>query len=466
MCCPKPSPTSITPISSRNASARIFSVGCRSTKSPIFPANTSITATLRIMAVTITHRSRAIPTAVITESSEKTTSRTRICASTAAIAGAAVPFVPSSASGPSSLACISCADLPTRNRPPAIRIRSRPEISFPRTEKSGAVSPISQESVNRAIQGLESAEGCMGPSETKVGVYPGQPGERKIALTGCALRAGASPGPGELPMRPMFRAPALFCAALLFMPVVAESGTDQPDLQRPLAWMIAAQNPDGSWGEDVHSQNPDVATTALAGIALLRLGHTGSRGEFQANTRRAVEYVVAAVERAPANEIAVQAPGTLPQRKLGRNIDTYVAAQFLSEALPTLPRGLRGRTEAALANCVRRIERAQGADGSFAKDGWAPLLSSAFAANGLHAAASVGAVVNATKLARADANLMNKYDERTGSFDSRESAGVDLYSAAASVVAAARVQAATPGSPPADPEMQRKASAVNKGATP
>src|SRR2546427_100991 len=139
--------------------------------------------------------------------------------------------------------------------------------------------------------------------------------------------------------------------------------------------MITGQNSDGSWGAEVHSQSPDVATTSIAGIALLRMGHTGSRGEFQANTRRAVEYVMGAVERAPADQIAVQDPGTLPQRKLGRNIDTYVAAQFLSEALPTLPSGLRGRAEAALANCVRRIERAQTADGSFAKDGWAPQLS-------------------------------------------------------------------------------------------
>src|SRR5256885_9354765 len=265
-------------------------------------------------------------------------------------------------------------------------------------------------------------------------------------------------------MRPMFRAPALFCAALLFMPVVAESGTDQPDVQRPLAWMIAAQNPDGSWGEEPPCRTPDVATTALAGVALLRLGHTGSRGEFQANTRRAVEYVVAAVERAPANEIAVQDPGTLPQRKLGRNIDTYVAAQFLSEALPTLPRGMRGRAEAALANCVRRIERAQAADGSFAKDGWAPLLSSAFAANGLHAAASAGVAVDPRKLARADANLMGKYDERTKNFDIRESAGVPLYSAAASAIASARVQEAKPGSEEASGEMQRKAKAVAAGA--
>ncbi|HWE23656.1 MAG TPA: hypothetical protein VG496_06915 [Myxococcales bacterium] len=235
-------------------------------------------------------------------------------------------------------------------------------------------------------------------------------------------------------------------------------------MQRPLAWLVAAQNSDGSWGEDAHSQRPDVATTSLAGIALLRLGHTGSRGQFQENTRRAVEYVVAAVERTPQDEIAIQGPGTLPQRKLGRNIDTYVAAQFLSEVLPTLPRDLAGPAETALASCVRRIERAQAADGSFAKDGWAPLLSSAFAANGLHAAAKAGERVDAKKLARADANLMGKYDERTDSFDISDSAGVSLYSAAASAIASARVQEAKPGSPEASQEMQRKAKAVAAGA--
>src|SRR5437868_4935341 len=117
----------------------------------------------------------------------------------------------------------------------------------------------------------------------------------------------------------------------------SRSNRVEPDVERPLAWLIASQNDDGSWGEEVHSQAPDVATTSLAGIALLRTGHTGSRGQFQSNTRRAVEYVIAAVERAPADQVAVQGPGTLPQRKLGRNIDTFLAAQFLSEALPTLP---------------------------------------------------------------------------------------------------------------------------------
>jgi hypothetical protein len=240
-------------------------------------------------------------------------------------------------------------------------------------------------------------------------------------------------------------------------------GRDAPDMDRPLQWLVSAQNQDGSWGAEAQSQAPDVATTAIAGIALLRMGQTGSQGEFQTHTRRAVDYVVSAVQRAPPDQIAVQEPGTLPQRKLGRNVDTYVAAQFLAEVLPTLPRDRRAPAEAALADCVRRIERAQGADGSFSKDGWAPLLSSAFAAGGLHAAALAGAKVDQTKLARADANLMGKYDERTKSFDSRESAGVDLYSAAASVIAAARVQAAAPASPEGSREMKRKAAAVSEG---
>jgi len=261
-------------------------------------------------------------------------------------------------------------------------------------------------------------------------------------------------------------------ALLLAVPVVAAGGKPaaapssrvEPDVERPLAWLVAAQNPDGSWGADARSQAPDVATTAIAGIALIRMGHTGSQGEFQENTRRAVESVASAVLNAPPDQIAVQAPGTLPQRKLGRNIDTFVAAQFLAEVVPTLPSGRRARAQSALADCIRRIERAQAADGSFAQDGWAPVLANAFAADALHAAAAAGAAVDEKKLARADASLMGKYDEKTKSFDTRSSAGVDLYSAAASIVAAARVHEAAPASPEADPQMQRKAEAVAQGA--
>src|ERR671929_1645981 len=107
-------------------------------------------------------------------------------------------------------------------------------------------------------------------------------------------------------------------AALILVPAVAASSSHPvqrplpeqashraaPDVERPLRWLVAAQNADGSWGDGARSSEPDVATTALAGIALLRLGHSGSRGEHRQSTLRAVGYVISAVERTPAADIA------------------------------------------------------------------------------------------------------------------------------------------------------------------
>jgi len=82
MCIPVASPTSVVPINIRKLSARIFSVGCFSTKSPIDLADSIITPTEMTTAMIITGRSRAMPTAVITESREKTMSSSMICTST------------------------------------------------------------------------------------------------------------------------------------------------------------------------------------------------------------------------------------------------------------------------------------------------------------------------------------------------------------------------------------------------
>jgi Prenyltransferase and squalene oxidase repeat len=242
--------------------------------------------------------------------------------------------------------------------------------------------------------------------------------------------------------------------ALFSTHVPAAPPPGEPDTRRPLDWLVAAQNDDGSWGDGMKDQRPDVATTALAGLALVRLGHTGSRGEHQEHTRRAVAYVAGAVERTPQEEIAINPPGTLPQRKLGRNIDTFVAAQFLAEVLPTLRGPLQARAERALGSVVRRIERAQAADGSYSHDGWAPLLASAFANNGLYATQRVGARVDKDVLAKGQAGLVNKYDEKTKSFGVSDSAGVQLYSVAASVMAAAQV---AQSSEPASPELKKHA---------
>lgn len=243
-------------------------------------------------------------------------------------------------------------------------------------------------------------------------------------------------------MRRIRRCLLLLLALAALVPSAATAGPDlsrtEPDIERPLKWLVGAQNDNGGWGADVKSA-PDVATTAIAGISLVRLGHTASKGEYQASTRKAIDYVVHAVEKTPKEEIAVNAPGTLPQLKLGRYIDTFLGAQFLSEALPSMAQGKeRDRAKAALQSLVSKIERAQRADGGFSPDGWAGVLSDAFAAGGLHAARAAGAMTSATVEKRAEEHMLQNYDEKTHRFAASNSAGVELYTMAGTAEAAAR----------------------------
>lgn len=213
----------------------------------------------------------------------------------------------------------------------------------------------------------------------------------------------------------------------------------EPDIDRPLKWLVSAQNDNGGWGAEVKDPAPDVATTAISTLSLIRLGHTMSAGAYAATTRRGVGYIVAAVEKTPREEIAINAPGTLPQRKLGRYIDTFLGAQALSEALPSMAPGKeRDRVKAALQSCVSKIERAQRADGSFSPDGWAAVLSDAFATSGLHAAKAAGATTSPTVEKRAEEHMLGNYDETTHHFRTQTSAGVELYSMAGTAEAAAR----------------------------
>jgi len=238
-----------------------------------------------------------------------------------------------------------------------------------------------------------------------------------------------------------FAAAAIVAPAAIVTPARGAPTVDtrtEPDIARPLHWMIGAQNQNGGWGSEAGAP-PDVATTAISGIALVRLGHTASAGEYQSNTRRAVDYVVEAIEKTPKEEIDVNPPGTLPQRKLGRHVDTFLAVRFLSEALPGYPQGKqRDRVRAALDLAVAKVKRAQNGDGSFATDGWAPVLSSAFASDGLYAARGAGVKVDDGVLDRSNKYMLGNYDAQTKSFRTGASAGVQLYTMAGVEQAAAR----------------------------
>ncbi len=211
------------------------------------------------------------------------------------------------------------------------------------------------------------------------------------------------------------------------------------DTSRPMKWMIEAQGPDGGWGTEKGAP-PDVATTAISTIALIRAGHTLSGGEHEQAVRKGVDFIVKAIERVPHETLEIQGPGTQPQAKLGRYIDTYLAAQALGEASPGANTFEdRRKVSGALDIVIGKVLALQRRDGSFAGEGWAPVLSSAFAHGGLYAARAAGSrVVTTESIEKANKAMEAQYDARKKQFDGSKSAGVPLYSAGASLGAAAR----------------------------
>lgn len=241
-----------------------------------------------------------------------------------------------------------------------------------------------------------------------------------LLLTASAALAGAPPQPPQKPQLPASLPKTI-------------------DMTRPMAWLIDAQGKDGGWGTEKGAPE-DVATTAIATVALLRYGNTMSTGPHADSLRRGVEYIVRAIDAVPSAQLDIQAEGTQPQRKLGRYIDTYLAAQVLGEVSPTTQDPAdRHKVSGALDKVIGKVMRLQRQDGSFEGQGWAPVLSSAFAHGGLYAAKAAGSrVVTEDAIKRANENMDAQYDARKKAFESGNSAGVPLYSAAGALGAAGR----------------------------
>jgi hypothetical protein len=220
-------------------------------------------------------------------------------------------------------------------------------------------------------------------------------------------------------------------------------------VEKGLTWISKAQNPNGGWGAGSHSRqditNPhlvetDPATTAMVGMALLRSGHSLTKGEYSTNVRLALEYLLSAVESAPANSSNITPiTGTQIQTKLGANIDVILTSQFLSNILDQdIEQSLRERIRKAQNICVDKIQGAQGKDGAIAGSGWAGVLQSSFATNALEAAESNGADVDKVKLAEAREFQKKNYNAKSGAVNTDMGAGVVLYSVTGSARATAK----------------------------
>jgi len=173
-------------------------------------------------------------------------------------------------------------------------------------------------------------------------------------------------------------------------------------------WLVSVQGKDGGWGQDggetsyvrkgenLESTGNDVANTAVAAEALLHTGNTPNAGPYRESVQRAVRFILAHVDKSPAEGLAVtELMGTQIQRKLGPYIDTFLTSKLLAEL-----DGRMGDTQAnlrvrrSLEKCVAKIEKNQLKDGSWnVAGGWAPILGTSLASQSLYVAKAKGVVV-------------------------------------------------------------------------
>lgn len=83
--------------------------------------------------------------------------------------------------------------------------------------------------------------------------------------------------------------PVLAAVVGFSCPAFADESKEAPDTSKAVDWLVRQQSRNGSW--EAPNGNYTVATTGLAGLALLAEGHTPSQGKYAANVRRAVDWL-------------------------------------------------------------------------------------------------------------------------------------------------------------------------------
>lgn len=213
-------------------------------------------------------------------------------------------------------------------------------------------------------------------------------------------------------------------------------------------WLLQAQAPNGGWGAGSHSRQDitdpnkvaqDPASTAMATMALLRMGQQPEGSVHSNALNKAIEFLLKSVEEAPDNDLNItKLTGTQPQVKLGQNIDVILTSQCLTNVMhrfnDTHPMYMRLKN--AVQKCVTKIEKAQEVNGATKGGGWAPVLQSAFAVNALELAEANNVTVDSVKLT--SARYYQKKNLANGTASTSDAAGVLLYSVSGNARATAK----------------------------
>ena len=171
-------------------------------------------------------------------------------------------------------------------------------------------------------------------------------------------------------------------------PVSPEARTSS---DRGLAFLLSAQNPDGSWGDEPGSMG-DVGNTCIGALALMGAGSTPARGVYWRQLRKAVDWVSARTRGYDEGWVRFPA-GTLLQRKLGDNADLYLVSLLYSQLLgmnvdPDEDR----RMHRELSSMCRRISSLQKQNGEW-ETSYEPMLTTVCAWLSLKQACAAGVAI-------------------------------------------------------------------------
>ena len=223
-------------------------------------------------------------------------------------------------------------------------------------------------------------------------------------------------------------------------------------VKKGLDWLSKQQLDNGGWGQGEESaqmrggnkqknklaDTSNVGDTCAAALTLIRSGSTPSSGSYDVNLQKAVGYVCESIEAADKEDLYITTiRNTRLQAKLGTYVDTFLAAQFLSEVKGKMAdEKANARVDNCLDKVLKKIEKHQGEDGKFGGRGWAMALNDAIAGKALNRAAQAGANVDpdAIEKSRKNAQALNAPASPDGKFAAADgTAGIELYGAANSV---------------------------------
>lgn len=222
-----------------------------------------------------------------------------------------------------------------------------------------------------------------------------------------------------------------------------------------LAWLAKAQNSDGGWGqgggwrtnlqdnggggrvEGANVPDPsDIGNTAIALQAFLRAGTKLDTGEHSQVASKAAAFILAQLEADNEDSLFVtKVRDTQLQTKIGRYVDTFLAAQILSDLKGRFPNASdEERRTKLLDKVVAKIQKHQKEDGAFAgNSGWAATLSQGICSRALNTAYAAGAKVDLATLEKDHAQNATGLDRATGAVASGGAgggvgdAGVEIY---------------------------------------